>query len=344
MANAWRALRRRILTPSDSETSLEKRGFYEKDPAARELLETIGRMFLKGYAYAAEARVPVEAEERLEGIPRQFRGFSYEGAAMAFTILDLLPVGPGNRLSRFLAGRGDDHVYMAYVGAGWAMARVPRFRWPKVHAPDPLLRWLVLDGYGFHQAYFDTERYVRGQFQEERFPWPAGGPSWYARRAIDQGIGRAMWFVGGTDVDRVAALIEGFPEHRRSDLYGGAGLAATYAGGVGERELRAFWERAGEHRPMVAQGCAFAAEARLRAGLVQPHTSIATRVFCDMTPEQAAGVSEKVRPAVPAQAENAENAEKAEKTEKAEKVDGEPPAYEVWRQAIAAEFVSLGRC
>jgi len=57
----------------------------------------------------------------------------------------------------------------------------------------------------------------------------------------DQGIGRAMWFVGGTDVELVATMIDKFPDHRRADLYSGAGLAATYAGGAHEQELRAFW-------------------------------------------------------------------------------------------------------
>ncbi|GAA3071234.1 DUF1702 family protein [Streptosporangium carneum] len=324
MANSWRALRRRVLTPSVSATKLETRGFNEKSPAARELLETIGKTFLAGYAYAAEARSPAEAEERLETIPTRFRGFAYEGAAMAFTVLDALPLTGGRRVAGFLSGRGDDHVYMAYVGIGWAMARLPRFRWPDVSALDPLLRWLVLDGYGFHQAYFHTNRYVHAQFSDPRFPWTADRFQSYANRAIDQGIGRAMWFVGGTDAALVADMIDRFPESRRDDLYAGAGLAASYAGGAEEQELRAFWERAGRHRPQIAQGCAFAAEARQRAGLVVPHTLLATRVFCDMTPEQAARTSEKARPDEP--------------------VQGDLPAYEVWRQRVADEFASLGRC
>ncbi|HEU4424939.1 MAG TPA: DUF1702 family protein, partial [Pilimelia sp.] len=227
-----RALRRRIITPNVSATRLDVRGFRVKSPEARELLETIGRSFLAGYAYAAEARTATDAEEPLESVPAQFRGFAYEGAAMAFAVLDALPFGGGGRVEKFLTGRAANHVYMVYVGVGWAMARVPRFRWSKLYAPDPLLRWLALDGYGFHQAYFHTDRYVHQQYQEPRFPWPADGPAWYAARAIDQGIGRAMWFVGGADAELVATMIDKFPEQRRADLYSGAGLAATYAGGA----------------------------------------------------------------------------------------------------------------
>lgn len=323
MTNVWGALRRRILTPGVSATRLDVRGFHEKSADARELLETIGRMFLAGYAYAAEAARPTDAEEPLERLPTRFRGFAYEGAAMGFAVRDGLPFGRSDHLDGFLAGRARDHIYMVYVGLGWAMARLPRFRWPDGGALDPLLRWLVLDGYGFHQAYFRTRRYVHEQFVDAAFRWPDDGERWYANRAIDQGIGRAMWFIGGTAAELVADMIDKFPEHRRADLYSGAGLAATYAGGAGEEELRAFWQRAGAHRPYVAQACTFAAEARVRAGLVVPHTHVATQVFCGATPEQAARISQQTRPQRP--------------------VDGDLPAYEVWRQRIANQFVSLGR-
>lgn len=318
----WRALRRRILTPDVSATRLDKRGFHEKDPVTRELLETIGQKFLAGFAYAAQARSPADAEQRLEEVPRQFRGFAYEGAAMSFTILDAMPLGGKGRLAGFLDGRGNDHIYMAYVGIGWAMARLPRFLWAKISAPDPLLRWLVLDGYGFHQAYFRTRRYVHERYQDPGFGWPPDGPSWYASRVIDQGIGRAMWFVGGADAGLVATMIDTFPAVRQPDLYSGAGLAATYAGGADEEELRLLRRRAGAQASQVAQGSAFAAKARVRANLVVPHTAVATQVFCGMTPAEAARVTDEVRPDEP--------------------VEGDLPAYEVWRQRIARAVLARG--
>jgi hypothetical protein len=317
------------LTPNVSATRLDVRGFQAKSPASQELLETVGRTFLEGYAYAAEASTPTAAEEPLERVPTQFRGFAYEGAAMGFAVRDGLPFGSSRNVERFLAGRARDHIYMAYVGIGWAMARLPRFRWPDGAKLDPLLRWLVLDGYGFHQAYFKTQRYVHEQYQDPRFPWPADNERWYANRAIDQGVGRAMWFVGGTDAEMVATMIDKFPEERRADLYSGAGLAATYAGGSDADELQAFWDRAGAYRGGVAQASAFAAEARQLAGLLIPNTGVATQVFCGAAPEQAAAISANVRP---------DQSEQSIRT-----VAGELPAYEVWRQRVANEFVSSGR-
>jgi hypothetical protein len=321
MGNPLRALRRRVLTPNISETKLDVRGFHQKDAAARELLETIGKSFLTGYGLAAEARYPTDAEEGLENLPARFRGFAYEGAAMGHAVRDGLPVGGTRHVERFLTGRADEHIYMVYVGVGWAMARLPRFRWGKLYLPDPLLRWLALDGYGFHQAYFHTDRYVHQQYRESHFPWPADGPHWYADRVIDQGIGRASWFVGGADARRVAELLDAFPAHRRADLYAGAGLAATYAGGADEAELRWFFDHAGEYRPQLAQGSAFAAGARVRAGLVTPHTELATQIFCGLSPTRAWEITQE---AIPDRV-----------------VSGQAPSYELWRQRISHQLAAV---
>src|SRR2546421_6099609 len=130
-----------------------------------------------------------------------------------------------------------------------------------------------------------------------------------------------MWFVGGADPRRVVGLLDRFPAHRRPDLYSGTGLAATYAGGADETELRWLWRQAGEYRPQLAQGSAFAAGARVRAGLVMPHNELATQLFCGMTTAQASEVTDRALP--DAAAPSAQ------------------PAYEVWRQRISDELVSV---
>jgi hypothetical protein len=317
------ALRRRVLTPSLSAVRLEVRGFPAKDRSSREHLETVGRAFLTGYGYAAEHGEPARAEPLLETVDHPYRGFAYEGAAMAFTILDAVRFGRESRIDRFLAGRGSRHVYMVHIGVGWACARLPHLVWPRIRPADPALHWLALDGLGFHQAYFHTDRYVHRQYVGP-VPWPGSGARWYVPHAVDQGIGRALWFVGGTDVHRVTGLIAQFPASRRADLWGGAGLAATYAGGAGEPELRDLWRRAGEYRPQLVLGCAVAALARVRAGLVTPHTRLACEVLGGMTPEQAAAVADPP-PALP-------------------EADGEEPAYAGWRRHLAEALASTGRC
>ncbi|MEV6304186.1 DUF1702 family protein [Actinoplanes sp. NPDC051861] len=314
---AWRSLRRRVLTPDVSETTCAKRGFHVTDEARRNRLETVGRSFLTGFGEAAEARRPADVAEPLDQMPPMWRGFAYEGAAMALAIRDAMP-GRGGRVADFLAGPGGPHVYMAYVGVGWAMARLPRLLHSRLHAPDPLLRWLVLDGYGFHQAYFHTTRYVADRYREERFPF-ADDPGGYAVRAIDQGVGRACWFVAGADVQQVSRLFAGFPEGRRPDLWAGTGLAAGYAGGAAEAELEQLAVEAGPYRGEVAQGVAFAAAARVRAGLMMPHTEAAARVLCGRSAAEASAVTDEARAGL--------------------KAEGGLPEFEIWRQRIKSAFV-----
>lgn len=311
-------VRRAVLTPGVAETTLAVRGFHVKSPAAQQRLETVGAAFLTGYGAAAEASRPPAAERALEQLPEVYRGFGYEGAVMAFAVRDGLPGGRHDYVARFLTGRAADHVYMAYVGVGWAMARMPRFRWHAMHLADPLLCHLALDGYGFHQAYFKTRTYVQEQFQDPGLPWPPGGSAAAANRVVDQGIGRACWFVGGADPDLVVRIFERFSEHRRADLYSGAGLAATYAGAAGEDELRRFAELSGDHRGDVAQGAAFAAQARIRAGLTVEHTEMAAEVFCGMPAAAAARITDEAREGLP--------------------VPGGLDAYAQWRHRIAAAF------
>lgn len=320
MAGPIRALRRRVFTPDVSETLVSTRGFHDKGPEARTVLESVGRSFLAGLSSAAGARRVTDVDADLAHLPIRFRGFAYEGAAMGFALVDTLTPTRPWRTAAFLAGSGDPHIYMGYVGIGWAMARVPRPLWRRVTvaATDPLLRWLVLDGYGFHQAYFRPREYVFTHGPATSFPWPPEGPSEYAARVVDQGIGRATWFVAGSDPTLAADFIDAFPPSRRQDLYSGAGLAATYAGGCTEPELQLFLRRSGEHAPFVAQASAFAAQARLRAGLVVPHNELATEVFCGASVADAARVTDEVLPDGPSPTGM--------------------PAYEVWRRAVAERF------
>jgi hypothetical protein len=323
VAGTLRALRRRILTPNTKAVLMSERGFNVKNADSKNMLETVGTVFLTGYALAAGSKTVAEAEEGLEQVPARFRGFAYEGAGMGYAVRDALPIGGSHHYADFLAGRAKNHEYMAWVGVGWALARVPKFTWKGFVCEDPLMRYLVHDGYGFHQAYFKTEQYVRQQYRETTFKWSQDEYAWYAPRAIDQGIGRAMWFVCGTDPDLVVDTFEGFALERRADLYAGAGLAATYAGGVDEEELRRFWQRAGEYRPQVAQGAAFGATARYEAGLVMPHTELALDIFCGLTPAEAEELTRKARPT--GEGENG------------------VPAYELWRQRISESIAARAR-
>lgn len=316
METTWAGrLRCRIFLPDQSEVKFERRGFYAPDAARQANLEKVGTKFLEGFAYGMGGRSLPEIESSLEMIEPTFRGFAYEGCSMALAVRDGITLGNRHWVRDLLASRGAAHIYMAYIGVGWAMARLPRVRWRAITPRDPLLRWLVLDGYGFHQAYFRTPEYVAGQSQAPIPGWPSG----YALRVADQGIGRALWFVNGADVARVADTIGKFAPSRQADLWSGAGLASVYAGGTDAGELEEMVRLAGPYRSHAAQGAAFAAGARVLAGLVTPGTELGVKVHCGMSAAEAAAVTDEAKLGLPG-------------------TDGPVPAYEIWRERIRERF------
>jgi hypothetical protein len=308
-------LRCRIFLPDQSEVTFERRGFYAPDAVRQGNLEKVGTKFLEGFACGMGGRSLPDIESSLEMIDPGFRGFAYEGCSMALAVRDGIALANRHWVRDLLASRGAAHIYMAYIGVGWAMARLPRVRWRAIAPRDPLLRWLALDGYGFHQAYFRTRKYVEGQFQA---PIPGWSPG-YASRAADQGIGRALWFVNGSDVAHVADTIGKFAPSRQADLWSGAALASVYAGGAEAGELEEMVRLAGPYRSHAAQGAAFAAGARVLAGLVTPGTELGTKVHCGMSAAEAAAVTDEARLDLP-------------------ETDGPVPAYELWRERIRKRF------
>jgi hypothetical protein len=305
-------LRKRVFGISEEEASFSRRGFRGGDDAIRERLEGIGRGFLQGYHAALEEDRLDRLAARLDEMGPDLRGFAFEGAGMGLCLLDLLVPWKRDRLNGFLAGPGAAHVYMVHVGAGWALARLGRKVDRALARFDPLLGWLAVDGYGFHEGYFHWPETV----DRQRSP---RGRSGYEQRAFDQGLGRSLWFVEGAEAARIAKAIARFPPWRHGDLWSGVGLACVYAGGATGGAVDELIALAGAHRPDLAQGAAFAAKARERAGNPAAHTELACRAICGMPAEAAARLTDLALIGLPA--------------------DRETPAYELWRRRIRANWI-----
>lgn len=287
-ARAMATVRQRLLAISATEVSFGVRGFHESDAHARATLERHGAAFVSGFNAALAASGIDDLELRLAEIDHLDRGFAYEGAAMACAVLDLMAPLGGHRLERLLRGPGRPHVYMLHVGAGWALARL-HLR-PRSHLPalDSFLRWLVVDGYGFHQGFFDPRRFVERQSVANRL-------SAYERRTFDHGLGRCLWFVDGADVERVAHTIDAFAAPRRADLWSGVGLAATYTTAVDGHALRRLSRLSGRHRRDLVQGAAFAVVARSEARNLVDHTHLAANMLCNESTERIVEIVQDAR-------------------------------------------------
>lgn len=327
MPTTFGSVRRLLMTPSLAKVSFAGRGFPGPPSDATRRLEAIPQAVICGFEWGIDARDQWEVERRLSMVDPELRGFGYEGATMAFTILDSMAGGRGRHTRDLLAGPGQPHIFLAYIGIGFAMARLPRPLWKKV-VPDltgspyyPTMSWLAVDGYGFDRAYFNTRRWVDEQKVPPPYPWE-GSPDYFLR-AVDQGIGRALWFIHGARPADVAAAVARFDGHRRPDLWSGVGLAAAFAGGCTADGLAELRHAAGRHRAELAQGVVFAVKARAYAGMVPEHTQAAAGALAGLSVEAAVTLADG----------SAVTASQA----------GTMPAYELWRQKIRASFVAPAR-
>jgi hypothetical protein len=318
------SLRRMALAPSLTDVTFATRGFPGRHSDRATELEKIPQAVVCGFEWGIETAVPWELERRLSMVEPELRGFAYEGATMAYTIRDSVS---GHRTRDLLLGSGEPHIFLAYIGIGFAMARLPRPLWPKV-LPDltgsryhPTMSWLAVDGYGFDRAYFDTERWVERQAVPRPYPW--AGCASYFPRALDQGIGRALWFIHGADGPGAAAHIDRFAPERRPDLWSGLGLAATFAGGATGPELEDLRARAGAHEWQLALGAVFAAKARHHSGSVPPQARVAVEALTGTTLENALDIADRTEVVVDGAGPGTVE------------VDGrQVPPYELWRERI----------
>jgi hypothetical protein len=303
--------RRRVFGIPEKAIDFKRRGFRPAPNAIHHRLEDVCSSFVAGYHSALESDSAHELESCLDQVEAERRGFAFEGAAMGLTLLEFISPWHSNRIKSFLAGPGDAHIYMIHVGVGWVWARFP-FGFRRQHKKlDPLLGWLAFDGWGFHEGFFHWSKYIADQPAPKKL-------SGYERRAFDQGLGRSFWFVNGGNIELIADMIANFSSDRRSDLWSGIGLAATYAGMINETSLAELRAKSGSFSPQLAQGAAFAAKARQRAGNLTDYTNLATSVFCSMAALDAARLCDQTMENLPD--------------------DTEPPAFEIWRQRIQSHF------
>lgn len=249
---------------------------------------------------------------RLNQIDADMRSYAYEGAAMGLTGMDVA-MPWRNRLKPFLEGAGAAHTYMVHIGVGEALALMRRRPEPYLAQLDPVLRWLALDGYGFHKGFFAQRRYIDAQ-DVPSFLSP------YARQIFSQGIGRAIWFLKGGNVDLVLAAVSRFPTTRHADLWCGVGVGCAYAGGADPVSIESLRRGAGRYAPHLALGAAVVAKGRTRAGNPVPHSDLACEIFCDTSSSVAARIVDGAFQNLP--------------------LDGPEPAFAVLQQRLIQRFMA----
>jgi hypothetical protein len=292
-----RAVRKKLFSISPAEVTTTRRRFHVDSQEKQERIEAIGSYFLKGYHAAIACDSLEQLHQTLGNEPLEYQGFAYEGAAMGVGLLDRLMPWQNPKFPQFLESDGNPYPYLSHVGLGWALARIPggiRLFSRQLLTPatidtqasswHSLLSCLVLDGFGFHQAFFRWESYVRAMDQ----------PNLHLEclKVFDQGLGRGLCFVLGMDGKRIGQQVQQFPPSRQADLWSGVGLAAAYAGGLSRMEVDHLKQQACQHLPAFAQGVAFAAKARQRASHIPEQTQLACACVWNQPVEQIAKITD----------------------------------------------------
>lgn len=245
------------------------------------LFEPVASTLVDAFYQTLDLRQLDLVEEMLDQFPAPMRGIGYEGAAMGYTLLDLVTPG-GSRLHQFLQGPGRQYQCLVYIGAGLVLARTPWSPMRFLNSHDPILGWFVLDGVGFYDGFFNWDEARGGRRRQQQLHG-------YGSAVYDQGVGRSLWFSSGADVERLTDTINTFPADRRGDLWGGVGLACAYAAGVLDADaIETLRHAAGPHAPQVAVGTGMASLFRHQAGGDAPHTELACSVLWGKTADEVA--------------------------------------------------------
>ncbi|GAB0105438.1 DUF1702 family protein [Nocardia sp. JMUB6875] len=310
-------LRALVFVPGQSEIRRVMGGFERPSETTALELERVTLHLVSGIDTAVRSSSNAEIIAALQPVPARYRGFAFEGAAVGLTALDSL--SPGHRAADLFENAENFHFPM-YPGVGMALARIPKFRWRKLFPKHPLYRWLAVDGYGFYKAFFHTQKYVRQQRFDTRYPRWMGNRAQVLRIA-DQGIGRALWFVGGGSAAGLTRLIGQFDPARHADLWSGVGIAVTFAGGVDQHELDELRTTAGEYAGLLGLGAALVAKIRLETDSVDAYTEAVVRTYCGRSMADTDVLVEKSQVDLPA--------------------DGTAATYQLWRDRIV-ELIANG--
>jgi hypothetical protein len=290
---------------SPEAVTFDERGFVCADLGVRTNLEEILRVFVRGYNTALRERDYTRVATRLASeFDSHHAGFAFEGAGMCYALFDLLVPWSRSRLRAFTDGVGRKHDYIATVGAGFAVARVPWGRWllnSYLQRLEATVAWCVIDGYGFHQGIFHPER-----FTVECREAPSALPA-YARQLFNSGVGRSFWWTQGASPTRIRQAIERFPEATRGEMWCGVGIAASYAGGVETRILRDLLEQSGDWSGDFLSGFPFAARMRQKGNNPSPWTMQACAELLGIASEEAADMVAREAAEIAAELEGRES-------------------------------------
>jgi enediyne biosynthesis protein E3 len=253
---------RRLFVVSPRRLEAPMASFEVRTPWKRERIRRIGAAFLRGYNALVRAEDPAEIHAALADLPRFYRPFAYEGAAMGFGPWSWLHARGYEDFEPVVGRLSPETLYQNYVGLGWWLGlRFGGRAAPIARIADALdhrFRLLVYEGIGFRHGFLRhrrarPERAFRGFAPD-------------ARHVCYQGYGRSLWFVYMDSLEHALATAAPLDPAYHGDCVSGIGLGVAYS--LLDR-IESFADVAARvpetWRPDFLQGAAFGWEARARA-------------------------------------------------------------------------------
>jgi len=198
-----------------------------------------------------------ELIDYLESTDIYYRSVAYEGAAVAFTILDLRDEdGDMTRFNTLNRNEGLKHEIHAHIALGWATEELGL----QCLRPGPAEKSQAShDGMGYYLGLFRRRLTVQSQsIPKHVFSCDMKG--------FDRGVGRSLWYISKGDLNVLLNMVRGFPAKRQANLWRGIGVAASFVGGCTDSQLMALWAAAGQFQRELSDGARRVAISRKKAG------------------------------------------------------------------------------
>jgi hypothetical protein len=215
----------------------------------------------------------------------EFRSIAYEAMSMCIALEDFKTEQQLSKWFDFLTASGTSHATQIHVGLGWAFAQNETDFSSILPKLDPMLRYRVLDGYGYYEGIFRRRKSVLNQDKPEFADATASA-------AYDQGLGRSLWYTNSGIVPATVSALQKFPAERRADLWRGLGIAVAYVGGCPEETLHEISAAAEIHKPQLSTGAAMALVSRHYAGFISDSHALAATLFCHKSVDEIISLNE----------------------------------------------------
>ncbi len=195
----------------------------------------------------------------------EFISLAYEAASMSIAIKSIEESSALEKWLAFYQEYGKNHAAQIHVGLGWALSELNLNPAEYILNLEPIYKYRVIDGFGYHQGRFKRRQAVRTQ----QIPT---GLDKISIRAYNQGLGRSFWYTAQGEPEKLSKLIAIFPEERHLDMWRGVGVALAYVGGINLPAIADLLQSTRINQSAFKCGIALAIQSRVKANTSSKET------------------------------------------------------------------------